>query len=104
MQKAPYVFPIVGGRKIEHLHANIEALDIALSDEQIAYLESILPFNKGFPYTYFVSNESWNFCRIVEVANVSYFQGDGSDYNTLFKTAGQFDKWPPAPAIRPRSS
>ncbi|PSR75680.1 hypothetical protein PHLCEN_2v8971 [Hermanssonia centrifuga] len=55
LQKTPYVFPIVGGRKVEHLHANIEALEIALSPEQIAYLESILPFDKGFPLSRFVS-------------------------------------------------
>lgn len=55
LQKAPYVFPVVGGRKVEHLEANIEALEIALTPEQIAYLESILPFDKGFPTNRFVS-------------------------------------------------
>ncbi len=55
LQKTPYVFPIIGGRKIEHLHANIEALNIALSPEQISYLESVLPFNPGFPFSQFVS-------------------------------------------------
>ena len=51
MQKMPHVFPILGGRKVEQLYANMEALEIALSDEQIAYLEGILPFVKGFPYS-----------------------------------------------------
>ncbi|KAJ7641964.1 Aldo/keto reductase [Roridomyces roridus] len=55
MQKVPYCFPIVGGRKVEHLVANLEALDIALSEEQIKYLESILPFESGFP-TNFIGN------------------------------------------------
>ena len=55
MQKVPYVFPIIGGRKVEHLHANIEALDIALSDEQIKELESAVPFDPGFPTSFFVS-------------------------------------------------
>ncbi|KAK7448825.1 putative aryl-alcohol dehydrogenase aad14 [Stygiomarasmius scandens] len=49
MQKAPFVFPIIGGRKVEQLMANLEALDISLSEEQIAYLESIVPFDPGFP-------------------------------------------------------
>ncbi|KAK7053765.1 putative aryl-alcohol dehydrogenase [Favolaschia claudopus] len=49
MAKVPYCFPIVGGRKIEHLTANIESLDISLSPAQIEYLESIVPFNPGFP-------------------------------------------------------
>ena len=55
MQKAPFVFPIIGGRKVEHLLANLEALDISLSDEQIKYLESIIPFEPGFPSSLIVS-------------------------------------------------
>ena len=65
LQKTPYVFPIIGGRKIEHLKANIEALEIALSQEQIAYLEGVLPFDKGFPYKYFVSTPTFYFARTV---------------------------------------
>jgi len=49
MQKTPYVFPIIGGRKVEHLMANIEALEITLSNDQIKYLESAVPFEHGFP-------------------------------------------------------
>ena len=55
MQKTPYVFPIIGGRKVEHLMSNLEALDITLSPAQIAYLEGILPFDRGFLYNYFAS-------------------------------------------------
>ena len=55
MQKVPFVFPIVGGRKVEHLLQNIEALDISLSTEQMQYLESIIPFNLGFPSNLIVS-------------------------------------------------
>ncbi|KAF9803787.1 hypothetical protein IEO21_09563 [Rhodonia placenta] len=50
MQKTPYVFPIVGGRKVEHLMDNIGALDVALTPEQIAELEAVKPFAKGFPH------------------------------------------------------
>ena len=57
MQKAPFVFPIIGGRKIEHLVANLEALEISLSDEQIQRLESVLPFSPGFPSTFVVSTD-----------------------------------------------
>ncbi|KIY43084.1 Aldo/keto reductase [Fistulina hepatica ATCC 64428] len=49
MHKAPYVFAIIGGRKTEHLHANIQALDIVLSAEQISYIEGVRLFDKGFP-------------------------------------------------------
>jgi aryl-alcohol dehydrogenase-like predicted oxidoreductase len=47
--KAPNVFPIVGGRKVEHLQDNIQALSIKLTTEQIDYLESVRPFDVGFP-------------------------------------------------------
>ncbi|KAF2269816.1 putative aryl-alcohol dehydrogenase Aad14 [Lojkania enalia] len=52
MCKAPNVFPIVGGRKVEHLHSNIEALKIKLTDKQIEYLESLKPFDLGFPNSF----------------------------------------------------
>ena len=55
MQKAPYVFPIIGGRKVEHLEDNLEALEIVLTPEHIKYLESIVPFDPGFPTTMIVS-------------------------------------------------
>lgn len=48
-QKTPNVIPIIGGRKIEHLHDNIKALSVKLSDEQIKYLESHTDFDVGFP-------------------------------------------------------
>lgn len=52
MSKAPNVFPLVGGRKVEHLHDNIQALKIKLTQEQIEYLESVKPFDIGFPQNF----------------------------------------------------
>jgi aryl-alcohol dehydrogenase-like predicted oxidoreductase len=49
LAKAPRVFPLVGGRKVEHLESNIAALRIKLTPEQIAYLENVVPFEIGFP-------------------------------------------------------
>jgi aryl-alcohol dehydrogenase-like predicted oxidoreductase len=49
MSKAPNVFPIVGGRKVEHLKDNIQALKIKLTNKQIEYLESIMPQTPEFP-------------------------------------------------------
>lgn len=49
MCKSPNVFPIVGGRKIEHLHDNIQALSIRLTEKQIQFLESATEFDVGFP-------------------------------------------------------
>ncbi|KAI0642277.1 aryl-alcohol dehydrogenase [Trametes meyenii] len=80
MQKVPFVFPIIGGRKVEHLKANIEALDVTLTTEHIALIEGAAPFDPGFPHTLF---------------------GDGTEYSWGFKMAGHFDKWPQAQALRP---
>jgi aryl-alcohol dehydrogenase-like predicted oxidoreductase len=52
MAKAPYVFPIVGGRKVEHLKGNIEALNLRLSDEDIKEIEKGYAFDPGFPHTF----------------------------------------------------
>lgn len=49
MHKAPYVFPIVGGRKVDHLKGNIEALGIELTDEEVDEIEGAVPFDVGFP-------------------------------------------------------
>ncbi|KAF4305364.1 hypothetical protein GTA08_BOTSDO06388 [Botryosphaeria dothidea] len=49
MAKITNVFPIVGGRKVEHLQDNIQALKIKLTQEQIDYLESVKSFEPGFP-------------------------------------------------------
>ncbi|GAM85133.1 hypothetical protein ANO11243_031370 [Dothideomycetidae sp. 11243] len=51
MHKSPNVFPIVGGRNIEHLKGNIEALKLKLSDEDIKEIESAWEFDPGFPLT-----------------------------------------------------
>ncbi|KAJ3782714.1 Aldo/keto reductase [Lentinula aff. detonsa] len=80
MQKTPYVFPIIGGRKVENLVENLEALRISLSDEHIKELESVLPFDVGFP---------------------SDFIGDGTDFNFLLKTAGKMARIPYPQALRP---
>jgi len=49
MARAPYVFPIVGGRKVEHLEANIKSLEIRLTAEEIQTLNDVQKFDWGFP-------------------------------------------------------
>ncbi|KAK5651357.1 hypothetical protein OQA88_12590 [Cercophora sp. LCS_1] len=51
--KAPYVFPIVGCRTLEHLKGNIEALGIRLSEEEIREIEDVVPFDLRFPGNFF---------------------------------------------------
>jgi len=78
MHKAPHVFPIIGGRKVEHLRANIEALNIKLTPEQVKELESVEPFDPGFP---------------------SNMIGDGTVPALLLKLGGNMDRWDSPSAI-----
>ena len=103
MQKTPYVFPIVGGRKVEHLMDNIAALEIALSDEQVKYLEEVLPFVRGFPHDMIVSSSAAAFIFAAEYSRTG-LQGDGSSYGYLFSMGGYFDRWPRAQAVRPSTT
>ncbi|MCJ1444311.1 MAG: hypothetical protein MMC23_004812 [Stictis urceolatum] len=52
MHKAPYVFPICGGRKVEHLKGNIEALKLRLSQEDIEEIEGAYEWDPGFPHAF----------------------------------------------------
>ncbi|KAI9150006.1 aryl-alcohol dehydrogenase AAD14 [Paramyrothecium foliicola] len=64
MQKARNVFPLVGGRKIEHLHDNIGALSIHLMDEQIQQLEGITKFDAGFPQNFIGDDPKETGCQL----------------------------------------
>lgn len=50
MHKAPYTFPIVGGRKVEHLKSNIEALGLRLTPEEVKEIDGAYKFEIGFPH------------------------------------------------------
>lgn len=52
MQKAPYVFPIIGGRNIEHLKGNIQGLSLQLTKEDIEEIEGANAFDIGFPHNF----------------------------------------------------
>ncbi|KAF4335961.1 alcohol dehydrogenase [Fusarium beomiforme] len=49
MHKTAYVFPIIGGRKVDHLKANIQALTLNLSPEDIQEIDGANEFSAGFP-------------------------------------------------------
>ncbi|KAK9342778.1 NADP-dependent oxidoreductase domain-containing protein [Lipomyces starkeyi] len=52
MHKTPYVFPIVGGRKVDHLKGNIAALGISLSENDIKEIDDAYVFDPGFPHSF----------------------------------------------------
>ncbi|KAH8552773.1 voltage-gated shaker-like K+ channel, subunit [Umbelopsis sp. PMI_123] len=55
-QKVPYVFPIVGGRTLEHLRGNIEGLSLYLTKEEFREIEQAYEFDPGYPHTYLSGN------------------------------------------------
>lgn len=90
MHKAPYVVPIVGGRKVSHLKGNIEALGLQLSEEEIDDIDSAIDFDVGFPMSFL-------------------FEMGGDKYNTrmttsdlgLMKFAGPLDSHPHQQPVKP---
>ena len=50
--KTPYVFPIVGGRKLDHIKGNIAALKMSLTEGDIKQIDSAYDFDYGFPHTF----------------------------------------------------
>jgi hypothetical protein len=57
LQKTPYVFPIIGQRKVDHLLANIEALKIELTPEDLDQIDSATPFDPSFPNSFLVDGK-----------------------------------------------
>lgn len=85
MHKTPYVFPIVGGRTLDHLKGNIEALKVHLSEQDMQEIEGAVPFDLGFPSVFFYGGETGKHPQDV----------------WLLGMAGTFDYVHPAQAITP---
>lgn len=88
--KAPYVYPIVGGRKIEHLKGNIEALGLELSEQEIAEIEAESGFQVGFPMNF-----------LYEWGGITYRTDMTTSDVTLLKFAGKLDSVPHAKPVQP---
>jgi len=80
LQKLPYVFPLIGGRKVDQLHENIAALDITLTAEHIKRIEDATPFDPGFPHSMI---------------------GNGTSDNYFAQSAGHYDRVPVTQSITP---
>ena len=94
------MFPIIGGRKVEHLHENIEALDITLTAEQIKRIEDAKPLDPGFPHTMLVRLFLLSFDQ-PEFVDVFADQGDGTHESFLSKWVAYYDRVPVQQAIDP---
>jgi aryl-alcohol dehydrogenase-like predicted oxidoreductase len=92
LQKTPYVFPIVGQRKVEQLKDSIAALSVTLSEEDIKRIEGAYEFDHGFPHTFLSGT-------LFDKSTPKQVQGPGDVW--LTKLGGTFD-WVEGPkAIRP---
>ncbi|KAL1640544.1 hypothetical protein SLS58_006894 [Diplodia intermedia] len=92
MHKAPYVFPIVGGRKLSHIKSNIEALGLELTREEIKEIEDAVPFDVGFPAN-----------MIFEFAGQQQWHSEMTTFDIpLVKAAGYIDDVQHVQPIKPR--
>lgn len=94
LQKTPYVFPIIGGRKVEHLTSNINALEVVLTEEEIEAIEGAYDFDHGFPGSFLnghLFDEKLRSTMVVSQQDVIFQKKSGC----------QFDWVAPPKAIRP---
>ncbi|KAK8219303.1 hypothetical protein M8818_001037 [Zalaria obscura] len=90
MHKAPNVYPIVGGRKIDHLKGNIEALSLKLTKEEIDEIDDAAPFDIGFPLNFLFMGQRYDMSK------------DTKDV-FLVKANAHLDTLPKQQPITPRS-
>ncbi|CAI7631204.1 unnamed protein product [Penicillium discolor] len=86
LQKAPYIFPMVGGNKVSHLKANIEALSLELTPEDVAEVDKGYDFDLGFPHNFL---------------NLAGFMPQGPHHVSFLVGLGHFDYVEPTTAIKP---
>lgn len=86
MQKTPYLFPILGGSKVEYLKANVEALSLELTPDDVAEIETGYDFDLGFPQTFM---------------NPGRYMIKGPQDISIINSMGYFDYVAPPSAIKP---
>ncbi|EFR05231.1 aryl-alcohol dehydrogenase [Nannizzia gypsea CBS 118893] len=86
MQKAPYIFPMVGGNNVENLKANVEALALELTPEDIAEINKAYEFDLGFPHNFL---------------NGAGFMGEGPQHVSFLNGLGHFDYVAGPKAVKP---
>lgn len=87
--QTPYLFPIVGGRKVAHLKTNVEALSLELTPEDVADIEKGYDFDLGFPHNFL---------------NLAGYAPQGPQDVSFLGSMGHFDHVSPPTAIKPHGS
>ncbi|KAK5077122.1 hypothetical protein LTR64_005398 [Lithohypha guttulata] len=94
MQKCPYVFPIVGQRKVEHLQGSMNSIGVLLTEEEVAQVEGAYEFDAGFPHTFLSGT-------MFAGADARQTGASHASEVSLAKSCGEFDYVQPPKAIRP---
>ena len=84
--QTPYMFPVVGGRKVEHLKANVAALSLELTPEDVSEIDRGYDFDLGFPHNFL---------------NMAGFMSEGPQHVTTLNSMGHFDYVAASKAIKP---
>ncbi|KAJ5645780.1 hypothetical protein N7490_002152 [Penicillium lividum] len=87
MQKSPYIFPMIGGNKISQLKANVEALSLELTPQDVAEINKGYDFDLGWPHNFL---------------NLAGFMPEGPQHVSFLAGLGHFDYVEPTVAIRPK--
>ena len=61
MRRSPAIHPILGARNADQLIDNLGALDVALSDDTVARLDTAGGFEVGFPSDFIAETSPWVF-------------------------------------------
>jgi aryl-alcohol dehydrogenase-like predicted oxidoreductase len=91
LQKTPYVFPIIGGREVEHLTSNIKALEVTLTTEEIEAIEDEYDFDHGFPTSLLnkhLFDPEIKSVMVTEPSQVKIMEGNGGDMEWVGPAAG----------------
>jgi len=80
------MFPMIGGNKVAHLKANVEALSLQLTPQDVAEIEKGYDFDLGFPN---------NFIKLAG------FVPQGPQDASILGAMGHFDYVAPPTAIKP---
>lgn len=86
LQKAPYIFPMVGGNSVEKLKLNVDALSLELTPKDVAELDKGYDFDVGFPHNFI---------------NMAGSAPQGPQDASFLASLGYFDYVAPPRAIKP---
>lgn len=84
--QTPYMFPLIGGYKLHHLKANVQALGLQLTTQDVEEIDKAYDFDLGFPHNFI---------------SMAGFAPEGPQHVEILKHLGHFDYVAGPTAIKP---